>query len=477
METLTPIAKEHKPITQEQRQALENADPVLLLWGPGYSGKTEIGALKALAVAIKHPGTVIFLIRRQKVTLRHTLWNRFTKIMTASLPRRAYTKWDDQQMIITLSNGSEIYGLGLDSITDVNKLAGTQCGVAVVEECTEIPEEYFDEKIMRSCRLPDTDFHQVLLMCNPAAPSHWVNQRFLIPQNQKYANIYMPTLPKKYIPAHWYLYLQNLTGVFAQRYREGKWVAVEGLVWSFNPQKHILPRFNIPRNWEKIMSVDFGFDLYHPFCCQWWAITPEEFNLGGRIFPANTHFCYRQIYKSNTRVAIHADNMMTWCKRDGLENYMFGEPTVICDHDADNMADLRAAGFKTIPARKERLAGQQSVQRALETDQMFYLEDSVVEIDQQRLMQKLPTRTEDEFALYIWANKGKEDMIKENDDGMDATRYFEHTLKFIYHPRSARPKEGYQGDDIGTLVLQHMIAESKKKEEWRKGLRIPWLNA
>jgi len=69
------------------------------------------------------------------------------------------------------------------------------------------------------------------------------------------------------------------------------------------------------------------------------------------------------------------------------------------------------------------LAGQQIVYTKFENDQIFFFEDSLVEVDQRLQMNGRPIRTEEEFGTYIWKGKGKEDMVKDKDDGMDCARY------------------------------------------------------
>lgn len=387
-------------VTEQQQSVLNDPSHELLLWGPGGSGKTHIATVKAILYGLKFPNNVVFLIRRKKVDLRLTLWKKFLKL----LPQQIIIKKDDNQMICVIANGTEFWGLGLDSIEDVNKLASTESGFIVMEEATEIDQVHYDEKVQRSNRLPSIPFHQILLLCNPAHPSHWIYQQFI--QQKKKNNIYMPTLPQSLniLPQQWYDYLNSLTGIFAQRYREGKWIAVEGLVYPFDPQKHIIEPFKIPQDGKRKIAIDFGFE--HPFVCQWWYVSPDD-----------KWYLYRQIYMTNRRVETFAKDINLFCKQDGIE------PEVICDHDAENMADLRHAGINTIKASKARLAGQQAVFKLFEQNRIFFFENSLVELDIRRQMLKLPTKIEDEFSLYSWAKKGKEDMIKEFDDGMDTMRY------------------------------------------------------
>lgn len=394
-------------VTPEQGMALEDSSPDLLLWGPGGSGKTECGTVKAIAVAAQHPNNRIFLIRRKKVDLRLTLWKRFIE----RVPMELVASKDENRMYYKLTNGTEFLGLGLDTVQDVNKLASAECGMAVIEEAIEINEEHFDEKIKRAVRLPSAPFHQTLLLCNPGTPAHWIHKRWIMEKRQGYRNLYMPTIPQEanVLPQTFYDWLYSLTGIFAKRYREGKWVAIEGLVYTFDPEHHIIDPFPIHPNEGKVVCAnDFGYD--HPFVGHWWWVSPEDI-----------WYLYREIYKTHKRVALHGEDMVGYFRKDARR------PSVICDHDAENMADLRAAGIDTRHANKERLAGQQSVEKLFEEDRIFFFRDCLVERDMRRVIRKLPTCTVEEFPLYGWSNKGKEDMIKEFDDGMDTMRYAVHT--------------------------------------------------
>lgn len=380
---------------------MENGSPDLLLWGPGGSGKTHLATVKGIGIGCKYPKNRIFYIRRKKVDLRLTLWKKFTEL----LPQGLVVRKDENQMIYVIRNGTEFMGLGLDSIEDINKLASTEAGMAIVEEATEIAEEYYDEKIKRAVRLPRVPFHQTLSLCNPAAPAHWIHKKWLKENNKGCNEIYMPTIPKKagILPDSWYDWLDGLTGVFAQRYKKGKWVVIEGIVYPFDP-KLIIDPFPIPPDGERIMAIDFGFN--HPFVCQWWYISPSDI-----------WYLYRQIYMTYRTVKTHSIEINRFCEKDGIT------PIAICDHDAEDRATLEENGIETVPAYKDRLAGQQKVYDKFEHNKIFFFRDSLVELDQRQLIKKLPTCIEDEFPYYVWTSKGKEDMVKQKDDAVDSLRY------------------------------------------------------
>jgi len=288
-------------------------------------------------------------------------------------------------------------------------LASTECGMAVIEEALELPEEYFDEKIKRAVRYPKVPFHQTLLLCNPGSPSHWIYKHWFAEKEKGCKDIFMKTLPPPYLPQTYYDWLDGLTGVFRQRYKEGIWIAFEGSVYPFDPKKHIIDNFPIPKDWERVLAIDFGFD--HAFVCQWWAISPND-----------KWYLYRQIYMGRRIVKDHAKEINKFCEIDNIEY-----PEIFCDHDTEDRATLEREGIKTLPAEKDRLAGQQSVYELFNQDKIYFFRDNLVEKDIEREMRKLPVRTEQEFGTYIWASKTKEDMIKKLDDGMDCMRYARYT--------------------------------------------------
>src|SRR3546814_17004871 len=74
-----------------------------------------------------------------------------------------------------------------------------------------------------------------------------------------------------------------LTGVQRQRLLDGRWVAAEGIIWpEFDPAVHLVDRFDIPDDWTRYWTVDFGY--IHTFVAQWWAVDPDrsEARRGGK---------------------------------------------------------------------------------------------------------------------------------------------------------------------------------------------------
>ena len=151
-------------------------------------------------------------------------------------------------------------------------------------------------------------------------------------------------------------------------------------------------------------------------CWQAWAKDPD-----GRLF------LYKQIYMTNRIVSDHAKQIKEVTKNDPKPI------AIICDTDAEDRATFeRELGWQTKGAWKAVSVGIQGVEARLRKAgdgkaRLFFLEESLIEIDQTLLAAKKPTRTEDEFEVYVWETssgrrKGEEPK-KENDHGCDGVRY------------------------------------------------------
>lgn len=394
------------PKNEPQARAFESTAIALLMDGPRGSGKTHVAAAKATFLGYHYPNNCIALVRKKRVDLKPTLWKWFVEKCLALFPSDTVVASNDTELYRRLYNGSEFYGIGLDSTGDVNKLASREYGLIIVEEATELTEEDFDKKLVPPLRLPDVPFHQIMLICNPHAPSHFLYRKFIDQLVAGYERIQGEILDD--LPTAYYTMLQNLGGVWRKRYYEGIWATTEGEVYPYDPKKHIIKSFVIPEDWRKVVGVDFGFD--HPFVAQFWAVSPDDI-----------WYMVKEIYMTNRIVSKHAEDIHAIC-----DKYDFPK-VAICDHDKEDSATLRSCKIITKPASKSRLPGQQSVYARFDNDRVFFFEDSLWEIDQGLMMETRPYKTTMEFHSYIWANTAKEDMVKVKDDGMDTMRYVMHT--------------------------------------------------
>lgn len=395
-----------EPKSKSQLEALTDFSDNLMYYGPWGNGKTYILAAKALLMARMIPNNRIALIRRKRKHLEETTWK---VLVDDILPRSWISYMNTTRLFIRLYNGSEINGFGLDTGKDINNLASHQYGWIGVEEAREIREDQYDEQIGRSNRWPHIPerFLQIMSVTNPDRPTHFLNVRFNTERWKDYKAIKGKILGKPYIPNAYLERVNQLRGVFRKRYKDGLWVGAEGMVYPFDPAVNIIKRFPIPKEWERVVGGDWGFD--NPFVCQWWAINPD-----------GIWYLYREIYMTHKTVNYFAPKIRDFNRHDGINQ------RGIWDHDPGNIAILKEYNIKAMNAIKDRSNGQQTVEELFNAEKVFLFDDALVERDDRLVEMRKPWCTAQEFPGYTWLD-GKDDMSHEDDHGMDTFRYCAHT--------------------------------------------------
>ena len=295
------------------------------------------------------------------------------------------------------------------------------------QEAIELSEEEWGalSSRKRNFVLP---YQQLLADTNPDSPRHWLKQRCdhgktRILESRHRDNPILFDAAKKEWTKKGEKYvneLRNLPGVLKARLFEGRWIQAEGVVYSeWDAEKHLVYRFDIPHEWPRLWSIDFGYT--NPFVWQAWAIDPDD-----RLYR------YREIYHTQRLVEDHARQILELTKDDPFP------VAIICDHDAEGRATLeRYLEMETTPAIKmgTKKPGIQYVQKRLRTagdgkPRMFFLRDSVEERDRSLVDAKKPTCTEEEFDVYVYDERIKrgEEPVKENDHGMDSMRYLTYSV-------------------------------------------------
>jgi hypothetical protein len=433
-------------------------DDEVLISGPAGTGKSRACLEKIHMICLITPGVRALIVRKTLASLGSTAlvtWRNFVIKEAVQSGDVVYYGGSAQEAPqYRYRNGSTVTIGGMDRPT---RVMSSEYDIIYVQEATEL---IIDDIEALNTRLRNNRirFQQLLMDCNPDSDKHPLKLRAndgktkLIESRHEDNPVLFNedgTLTDRgvdYIGK-----LDNLTGVRYKRLRLGLWVAAEGQVYEeWDPAIHVLPwywvnddgqemHFEIPWEWPRYWSVDFGF--VHPFVCQWWAQMPD-----GEML------LYREIYMTNRTVARHCKSILdavTEVKIDTVftgrnaedievvERRLWTEPqprAIICDHDAEGRATLEEElGLGTTAAIKTVHDGIDAVQERLKPhrgtgEPRFYImDDTLVERDQVLVDALRPTCTKDEFASYVWAVKPhgrkKEEPVKEDDDGMDASRY------------------------------------------------------
>lgn len=413
--------------------------PEVIISGPAETGKTRAALEKLDALMWKYPGAQAVMIRKVYNDMHGSCIQTYENKVLGYRPDETspVKKYGGEKaQFYDYPTSSRLWIAGLDK---PSKVLSSERDFAYINQAEELNLNEWETITTRvTGRAGNSPYSQTFGDCNPSYPKHWIKHRqsltLLHSRHEDNPTLYdrrgnLTNQGKRTMDV-----LDNLTGNRKERLRYGRWVQAEGVVYpQFDERIHILDRFDIPEDWQKVRVIDFG--LVHPFVCGWWAIDED-----GRAY------LYREIYMTGRTVATHAKQIISLSEGEYISN-------TICDHDAEDRQTLAENGIPNIPAKKDVLWGIGKVQDRLKKQadgrpRLFFLRDSLVEIDQAQLEQRKPIKTVDEFGGYIWANTQKEQPVKKDDDGLDMTKYL---TAYLDRGASGSMSDVPQDDSTGSL--------------------------
>jgi hypothetical protein len=456
----------------------------ILVAGPAGTGKSRGLLEKLFAQASKFAGMRGLMLRKTNVSLASTglqTWEKFVVAEAMAVGAVKYFGGSKRQPPgYIFSNGSFIAVGGMDNPM---KVMSSEYDVVYVQEANELDENEW-EMITTRLRNGVMPYQQLLADCNPQEPTHWLKVRCDRGRTKYYHSVHEENpvyfdevsgagglVEYKVTPAgaEYMAKLDALTGVRHARLRLGLWVAAEGAIYEqWNPavhlidrpersstwREHVIDQHGIPWNWPRYWAVDFGY--VNPMVVQRWAEKPD-----GELVMYAEHFLTGTPVDEMCRLVMDdvSGPPPGWVPDQRSPRWPDGTPklparlrqwrepkpsNVYADHDAEGRAVwVRDTGLQTTGAKKEVLDGIQEVQVRLRDRRMFFMRDSLRHpIDMALADVKKPVNTVEEFPGYVWDTGAgkvmKEAPLKENDHGMDCTRY-------LAMARSARSRGGVRG--------------------------------
>jgi phage terminase large subunit len=411
------------------RQLFTDKSPEILLSGPAGTGKSRACLEKLNFCALKYAGMRGLIVRKTAVSLTSTALVTYRKQVAREILANRVVHWyggsAQEPAQFRYSNGSTIAVGGMDKAT---RIMSSEYDMIFVQEAIELTINDW-ESLTTRLRNGVMPYQQLIADTNPDSDTHWLNQRSLAGNTLMLESRHEdnPMLVDDHGArtergADYLAKLDALTGVRKLRLRDGLWVAAEGVVYEgWDRQLHLVDRFDIPHDWPRWWSVDFGYT--NPFVLQRWAEDPD-----GRLYR------YAETYHTRRLVEDHARDVLKEVTKARTGEWKEPKPrAIICDHDAEDRATLeRHLGMSTIPARKDVGPGIQAVEKRLEVagdgrPRLLFLRDSVSKRDPALVDAARPASTEEEFPVYVWdstpGKPPKETPVKDNDHGLDSTRY------------------------------------------------------
>jgi len=302
----------------------------------------------------------------------------------------------ENKLTVTLGRRQNTYYLfGGQDESACQLIQGITLAGVLLDEVALMPRSFVEQACAR-CSVAGS---KLWFNCNPEGPEHWFYKEWILGRQQKgLLHLHFTMEDNPGLDAHIKRRYERLyTGVFYRRFVLGQWCVAEGLVYQFDPVRHVSTKFD--KKGRFFISVDYG--TRNPFSAGLWCVS------GGKAYRV------KEFYHDGRSTG----KMLTdeqYC--DALEALAGECPVeqVIIDPSASSLiAALRARGrFSVRKAKNDVLPGIRLVQSLLAAD----------------ILQFSPQCRDciREFSLYRW-DQGDQPR-KENDHAMDEVRYFCSTV-------------------------------------------------
>lgn len=319
-------------------------------------------------------------------------------VLKQMLPARGYTIRDRRtDNLVVISRGSTenyYYIFGGKDEGSQDLVQGITLAGILLDEIALMPESFVNQATGR-CSVDGSKFW---CNCNPAGPEHWFKKQW-IDERQKRNLLYLHFTMEDNLSLSEQIrarYRAMYTGIFYRRYILGQWCLAEGLVYEFDPERHVT--HDLPECGEWYISCDYG--TLNPFSAGLWCVRD-----GVAVRVAEFYHSGREQQRQLTD-----------------EEYYRAIEQLAGDRDIRHIVvDPSAASFIACIRSHKRF----SVRKA-KNDVMYGIRLTAMML--QAGVIKIGSGCKDairEFGLYRWDDKGEVDKpVKENDHAMDDIRYF-----------------------------------------------------
>lgn len=264
----------------------------------------------------------------------------------------------------------------------------------LLDEVALMPESFVNQATGR-CSVEGSKFW---FNCNPEGPEHWFKKNWIDAREDKRLLYVQFTMDDNLSMSDRIRerYRAMYTGIFYRRYILGEWCLAEGLIYEFDPEKHVAAK--LPESGEWYISCDYG--TLNPFSAGLWclnrgrAVRVKEYYHSGR--DSSHQLTDEEYYQEIEKLAGERDI-----------HHIIVDPSA-----ASFIACIRRHGrFSVRKAKNDVLYGIRLTSVMLRAGVIRIGADCKDAIR--------------EFGLYRWEEKGEVDKpVKENDHAMDDIRYF-----------------------------------------------------
>lgn len=239
------------------------------------SGKTMIGCLTMLTLAVQYPGD--YLIARQFMPeLRDTTLKQFLELC----PKELLVEYRVADAIVKVkSTGGKVSNILFRQAEEPDKMRSLNLSGFYIDESSQVSEAAF---MLFQGRLRGPGLRKGFLTTNPNGHDwqySWFHKQDMFNNDaakRQFNLVKAPSTENIHLPEG---YIAGMLSTWSperiKREIEGSFDAFEGMVYhEFRRDVHVIQPFVIPKEWTKVIGIDHGFR--NPAAWIWGAVDYDE---------------------------------------------------------------------------------------------------------------------------------------------------------------------------------------------------------
>lgn len=398
----------------------ESSQCTIALWSGAVSAGKTIASLWAFLGAVRNAplSGIILIVGRSLQTVYQNIFSvlQNRELMGVVAQAVEYTPGATRAKVL----GREVMVVGASNAAAVGRIQGSTVGLAYVDEAVLLPEDFWNMLVSRG-RVAGA---RILATMNPASKNHWMRREWILKKAEKDAIHFHftmddnPSLSESYKDRM----KRSYAGVFYQRMILGEWTNAAGAVFPmWDPARHVIEWEKTPRIYRTVaVATDFGTS--HATSSIMLGMTQQ------RKLVLLDELRYDPADHDGRRLApsTHAANYAKWLggkhHPDAEHPAPMPEFQLLDPAAAHFQEELFKAGITTWHADNDVLAGIATMSRLLDNDQILVTDHCSGFLS--------------EITEYEWDAKataeGRDEVVKDKDDSIDAGRYAVHTTRASY---------------------------------------------
>lgn len=308
--------------------------------------------------------------------------------------------------------GRTVHLIGASDVRAEGKLRGLTACLAMVDEATLLPEEFWTQLLARL----SVDGARLFATTNPSSPSHFLKKKFIDRRHELdvgYWSFLMednPALSPKYVADT----RAELTGVFLRRNFFGEWIGAEGSIYDmFDPSVHVVKHDELPQM-KRIIGTGIDYGVTNPTTAL--VLAQGEDNC---LYVVDEWCVKTSTFESSWSDAQLSAGLIDWLNKPHLPNQSeLSLGYTIVDPSAKSLRrQLKNDGLVTRAAVNDVINGISTVSSLISRNKLKISDKCVGLLE--------------EFPDYRWdpaaSARGEDKPIKIDDHFCDSVRYVCHT--------------------------------------------------